>query len=72
MSKTNKNFGILSFMSRMNFMLSSVEHENIVTTSRFGHEVIKLFMVHTAEIEISTAHIESKTLENNAFTAPKT
>ena len=39
--------GILTFMSRINFVLSPVEHGKSFITSRLGQEVIKLFSYST-------------------------
>ena len=47
--------GILTFMSRIDFVLSSVEYEKSFITSRPGPYVIKLFSCST-EHEISTAY----------------
>ena len=33
--------GILTFMSRINFVLSCVEHEKVFITTGPGHEIIK-------------------------------
>ena len=46
--------GILTFMSRVNFVLSWVEHEKSFITSGPGLEIIELFI--SAKHEIYPAH----------------
>ena len=48
--------GILTFMSRINFMLSRVEHEKLNNLEAWPHGYKTFFMLNSAEHEIYPTH----------------